>query len=310
MVAAYGGWAAWSRAGGATGAYALVLRSPAGRISLAPVPERAAPFDVELGPSGAGVAAVYSRCSNTSTLEGCHVYELRLGVAGAGEEMLRAPGSSVHEPAIWDDRLVYLRRNPGGGERRPDNFFEWQIGSSHARSLALPASQGRRSGEAGPWPRGVTGTISGLTLHGRQVAYATSSSSGGFGVASLWLQGLSGSPMLVDQVTSGESATCEHGFLSPVLLGGWLYAYLHDCDPYANPQSDRWTRYSLAGHTAQRAKLSLIHTGDEIIDAVVPDSGGVDWSGESGLRRLPGVAWRTIARPVPESFCSLAHPLC
>jgi hypothetical protein len=114
----------------------------------------------------------------------------------------------------------------------------------------------------------------------------------------------------VDQVTSGASATCEHTFLSPTFLGSWLYAYLHDCDPSANPASDRWTRYSLTTHTAQRAKFTFVRTGDEIIDAVVPDSGGVDWANESGLYRLSSVAWRTIRRPVPETFCSLAHPIC
>jgi hypothetical protein len=310
MVAAYGGWAAWSRWDSATSAYALELHSPAGAISTAAVAERGAPFDVELGPSGSGVAAVYSRCSDTSTLRGCRIYELRLGVRGATEQMLAAPGSSVHEPAIWRDRMVFLRRNPGGGERRPDNLLEWRIGSSDARSVTLPSSQGRGSSEAGRWPRGVTGAITGLTLDGGRIAYATSSSSDGFGVASLWLQSLRGSPKLIDQVTSGASATCEHGFLSPTFLGSWLYAYLHDCDPYANPESDRWTRYSLTADTAQRARFTFVSTGDELIDTVVPDLGGVDWSNETGLHRLSSVAWRTIHRPVPETFCSPAHPIC
>ncbi len=135
--------------------------------------------------------------------------------------------------------------------------------------MAIPASHGGISAEAGHWPKGQTGTISGLTLHERQVAYSTTSGSESFGVTSLWLERLGGFPKLIDQVTSGASATCEHAFLSPTLLGGWLYAYLHDCDPYANPQSDRWTRYSLSGHGAQRAKFTFVHTGDEIIDSVV-----------------------------------------
>jgi hypothetical protein len=310
MVAAYHGWAAWSRADSVANAYALVLRSPDGAVSLAPISERASPFDVELGPDGSGVAAVYSRCSDTATLQGCHIYELKLGVTGATEQMLAAPGSSVHEPAIWDGLLVFLRRNPGGGGRRPDNLFQWRIGSSTARSVALPASHGGISAEAGHWPKGQTGTISGLTLRGQQIAYSTTSGSESFGVTSLWLERLDGSPKLTDQVTSGAAATCEHAFLSPILLGGWLYAYLHDCDPYADLRSDRWTRYSLSGHRAQRATFTFVHTGDEIIDSVVPDSGGVDWSSERGLFRLPSVAWRPIKRPVPKSFCSLEHPLC
>lgn len=142
MVSAYGGWAAWSRADLATNAYVLVLRSPKGAVSLAPIPGRASPFDVELGPDGPGVAAVYSRCSDIDKLEGCHIYELKLGVAGATEQMLEVPGSSVHEPAIWGGLLVFLRRNPGGGAHRPDNLFQWRIGSSPAHSVALPTSRG------------------------------------------------------------------------------------------------------------------------------------------------------------------------
>jgi hypothetical protein len=78
---------------------------------LAPVAERASPFDLELGPSGSRVAAVYSRCTDTLTLEGCNIVELSLGVAGASERTLAPPGGgSVHEPAIWKRRLVFLRR--------------------------------------------------------------------------------------------------------------------------------------------------------------------------------------------------------
>jgi hypothetical protein len=310
LVAAYGGWAAWSRPVAATNAFALVLRSPAGVISLAPLATSPAPFDVELGPSDSGVAAVYSRCADTNTLQGCHIYYLRLGVAGTTERMLAAPGSSVHEPAIWGNRLVYLRHNPTGGERRPDSLFEWQMGSGRTRSIALPTSHGLNSRAGGRWPKGVTGTITGLTLRDQQIAYSTVSGHGSFGIASLWLQNPTGAPRLIDQVTSGASATCTHEFLSPMLLGGWLYTYLHDCDPYADPASDRWTRYSLTTDTAQRAKFTFVHTGDELIDSVVPDGAGVDWAGESGLKQLPSVVWRTMPRPVPETFCTLAHPIC
>jgi hypothetical protein len=310
LVAAYGGWAAWSRPAAATNAFALMLRSPTGAISLAPVATSPAPFDVELGPSDSGVAAVYSRCTNASTLQGCHIYYLQLGVAGATERMLAVPGASVHEPAIWNDRLAYLQHNSVGDERRPDDLFEWQIGSAHARSIALPTSRGLNSEAGGRWPKGMTGTITGLTLHGQQIAYSTVSGHESFGIASLWLQDPTGAPRLIDQVTSGASATCTHEFISPTLLGGWLYAYLHDCDPYADPASDRWTRYSLTSNTAQRAKFTFVHTGDEVIDSVVPDDGGVDWAGEQGLKRLPSIGWRTIRRHTPETFCTLAHPIC
>lgn len=89
-VAAYGGWAAWSRLDATTHSYALVLRSPRGAISLAPVTESASPFDVELGPSGSGVAAVYSRCTDSTTLQGCRILALHLGTSGATERVLAA----------------------------------------------------------------------------------------------------------------------------------------------------------------------------------------------------------------------------
>ena len=57
-VAAYGGWAAWSRSDTSAGHYALVTRSPQGVISLPAVAERISPFDVGLGPGQIGRAHV------------------------------------------------------------------------------------------------------------------------------------------------------------------------------------------------------------------------------------------------------------
>lgn len=121
----------------------------------APIAERPAPFDVELGPSGSGVAAVYSRCADAATARGCHIAELELGVAGATERTLAPPGGgSVHEPAIWKNQIVFLRHNPAGGSRRPDNLFAWSIGSRKCGSrrswsprarTALEVRAGRRA---------------------------------------------------------------------------------------------------------------------------------------------------------------------
>jgi hypothetical protein len=307
-AASYGGWAAWSRPDPATGEYELITRSPSGVTGRAPVAERAAPFDVELGPSAGGVSAVYSRCADVSSLKGCRIYRYTFG--GAAEVALQAPGSSVHEPAIWDGELVYLRSNPSGGTRRPDNLFAWHIGSSRASAQELPVSRGLSSGEPGRWPKGSVGEVSGLTLHGQQIAYSTNRASESFAITSLWLAHIGGPPRLVDQVTSGAGTTCEAEFLSPEFIGPWLYAYLHACDPSANPALDRWTRYSLDGRSAQRARFTFVHTGDEEINAVTAAGSGVDWSGEGGVHDLAHVGWSAIQRPVPETFCSLANPVC
>jgi hypothetical protein len=305
-VSAYGGWAAWSRADATTKEFALVLRSPGGTISLAPVPESPTVFDVELGPSGSGVAAVYSVCTGGA----CHIDELPLGVAGASERELEIPGGgSLHEPAIWRNRIAFLRLNPRGGSadptdpgRRPDLLFEWQIGSHNLQSVRLPTTAG--SSEI---PAGLTGAITGLAFNGKQLAYATSTLAGTFGLTSLWFQQLGHGPVLIDQRTSGAAALCPASFLSPTLAGGWLYAYLHACDPSAQVGIERLTRYRRG--EVQRAKYTFIRAADDEIDSVAVDAGGVDW-GDGGLRRLTSVAWRTIAPPVPENFCGRRDAFC
>ena len=311
-LSAYGGWAAWSRLDTATRSYALVLRSPRGAISLPPVPERSSPFDVELGPSGGSrgseVAAVYSRCSNISALRGCHIVELSLRAAGAGERTLSPPGGgSDHQPAIWDRRLVFLRSDPLGGRRRPENLYAWRIGSRTLQSLALPRSRGAPNSASGEWPAGLTGSITGLAFNGAQVAYVTANLVGTFGESTLWFQPLGGRAVLIDQETGGAGNVCEPAFVSPVLAGPWLYAYLHACDPSANPNLDRLTRYRRG--EVQRARYTFIRSGDEAITSIVPDGLGVDWD-SYGVERLASVKWQRVMAPVAQTFCSRSDPFC
>jgi hypothetical protein len=318
-VAVYAGWSAWSRADSATGDFELVVRSPTGVISTPEVPERTAPFDVELGPSGGKVVAVYSRCSNSLTDAGCYIFELRLGAANATETALAIPGGgSAHEPAIWDGTLVFLRRNGAGNEdiydphgARPDSLLEWRSATHTLTQLPLPESHGVRNSpsELG-WPKGLTGVISGLTLHGSRLAYSTAVGVGDFSLSTLWLQQLGHAPRLLDQVIAGAGNVCDPQFLSPTIAGGWLYAYLHDCPAGGGPISDdRFTRYSLSGARTQRADYNFIHYIDEQIFSVVPYDDGAIWdSGEVEL--LPSLTWKTIARPAPATFCTRRNPFC
>ena len=231
-------------------------------------------------------------------------------MAGATEHTLAVPGGgSVHEPAIWDDRVVFLRRNAKGGSedpshpgRKPDSLFAWRIGSRKLQSLELPASSGARH-----WPKGLTGVIAGLTFNGKQLAYTTSNVAGTFGETSLWFERLGHRPELIDQETSGAGNVCRPAFLSPVLAGGWLYAYLHACDPSADPSFDRFTRYRCG--KVERAKFAFIKAGDDPISSVVPDGGGVDWD-NGAVHRLATLAWRKITPPVAQTFCSRADPFC
>ena len=305
-MAAYRGWAAWSRADASSGRYALVTRSPSGATSLPGVPESAVPFDLEVGPArGSGAAAVYSRCANPATHAGCRLFVLELAPAPAAERPLQPPGGgSDHEPALWRSSLVFLRANRAGGRRRPDSLLVWHIGTRAVHELPLPSSGGNR---AAGWPAGLSGRITGVGFNGQQVAYVTANQVGAFSQTTLWFQPLSARAELIDQHTGGAGNVCEPEFLSPVLSGRWLYAYLHACDPSANPRLDRLTRYRHG--EVQSARYTFIAAGDEPLGSAVPDGEGADWD-TSGIERLGRVSWRRIAAPVAQTFCSRADPFC
>jgi hypothetical protein len=222
------------------------------------------------------------------------------------ERVLVPPGGgSDHEPAIWRGELVFLRRSGPPRARRPDELLAWTIGSGAPHTLALPRSRGNR---AASWPAGLTGTLTALSFDGREVAYVTSNRVGTRGESTLWFQALGRRPLLIDQVTGGAGDTCAPAFLSPVLTGPWLYAYLHACDPSADPRLDRLTRYRHG--RVQRAAHRFLRAGDEEISAAVPDGAGVAWSSEGGVQQLASVTWRAIAPPVAQSFCGRTDPFC
>ncbi len=317
-VTAYGGWAAWSRYDPATKQFALVLRSPAGLITLPAIPERAATFDVNLGPIGKSLVAVYSRCSDSVALSGCQIYELPLGGSQPRERLLAIPGGgSLHEPAIWQGRVAFLQRNPAGGSedaanptaRRPDLLLTWKRGSGGLQRVALPASKGsRRAG----WPHGLTGLISGLTLNGNALAYTTATAikTTGFELSmfTLWYQRLGQGARLIDQITAGQANVCLPSLLSPTLVGSKLYAYLHVCDPSA-ANLDRWTRYDVQTRKAQRASYTFTSSSESSISSIVPEGTGAIWDSE-GVRRIEHLSWTSVGRAKPESFCTHDDLFC
>jgi hypothetical protein len=284
--------------------YALLTRSPQGVISPAPVAERPSPFDVELGPTrGSGVGAVYSRCAGEAPPSGCRLLLLELRSPQARERALTPPGGgSDYQPAIWRAQLAFLRK--GASASMPDRIFVWRIGSRTATQLALPRSRG--NGAAG-WPAGLTGRVTGLTFNGMQVAYVTSNAVATFSETTLWFQSPGRRPELIDQRTGGAGNVCEPAFVSPVLSGKWLYAYLHACDPSANPRLDRLTRYRHG--EVQVARFTFVRFGDEAISSAVADGNGVDWDA-GGVTRVAPVSWRTVAAPLPQTFCSRSDLFC
>jgi hypothetical protein len=313
-VASFGGWAAWSRSDAATHQFQLVLRSPQGTVSTPALPERAEPFDVQIGPTASGPVAVYSRCSDARTLHGCSLRELVLAAQPAERTLSPPLSGSLHEPAIANGELVFLRRRGNGSENperpsaRPDDLYAWSIGSRRASQQALAVSKGSRGNVS--WPRGLTGVISGLTVASGSIAYVTDTSDGGtFALSTLWAQRLGQGPRLIDQVTGGAGNVCHPEFLSPALSAQKLTAFLHACAT-SNPILDRWTRYSLSGRTAERAAYRFTGSSDEVISSLLPDGSGAIWSAEQGILATGSVQFRPFARPSPESFCGHSDLIC
>jgi hypothetical protein len=308
-VSAYGGWSAWTHSGPGVNEYELMVRSPQGAVSAAAVPPSNGVFAVQLGPGpSGGAAAVYQRCSDPAHTRGCHLFLVQLGQPASEQQLAIPGGGSDFSPAIWKRRLAFLRPNAAGGSRRPDNLYTWSIGAAGVQAVVLPASRGGREPGGGHWPKGLTGQITGLTIGPAQLAYVTSNQVGSFGESTLWYEPLGGRPQLIDQETGGAGNVCPPSFLSPLLAGPWLYAYLHACDPSANPGLDRLTRYKHG--TGERAKFTFVHAGDDGIDSVVLDGSGADWADEGSVKHLASLSWRRIALPVAQTFCSRADPFC
>ena len=105
-------------------------------------------------------------------------------------------------------------------------MYLWRIGSRRLAAVRLPVSRGsHKAGE--PWPAGLTGSIAGVSFNGKQVGYVTDNLVGSFGASTLWFEPIGGHPELIDQETGGAGNVCPPEFVSPVLSGRWLYAYLH-----------------------------------------------------------------------------------
>jgi hypothetical protein len=317
-VASFSGWTVWSRKV-ALGEYQLVARSPSGMIETLSPPEQAGRFAVELGPSATGgVAAVYPICSSAlADSQSCQVEELQLGVPGApAKTVMSSSSAAIDDVATWKAALVYLE---DAGSAKASKLVWRSGGVTHAE--ALPMSVGIRvAGE--PWQKG-TPAVSGIRmLSPTEVAFDTRTESGDFAMTSLFVENLhSRKPELIDQYTSGAGALCEQELLPATTHSGWLYAYIHVCQP---GEGDAWLRYKLNSNwqaVEKQRSVSLVKFSDEMIESVaLYGNGGVAWVDPEpaegsltapGLEYLASVPWTTVKGFRPDtSFCGRRHPLC
>jgi hypothetical protein len=303
-VSAYEGWAAWSRYELATRQYRLVVRNPSGVISSPNVAAQKTAFDLKLGPDATGsVAAVYPRCRDATKLIGCQIFELAIEAPTATEIALSIPGGgSVYRPALWKGVLAFARVVPRGGAYHPVDVFEWKIGSNTLRRLPLPddASAVSAPGEAlCERPREDRfGAITSLSLNGNQVAYTRYEYCSGQGTLArvgLWSQRLGDRPQKIALVGTGGAGNGLRTFLSPTIVGGWLYSYRQYAEiPRSSGESpNTWTRYNLSSRRLQQATIDLGNDEESQLLSVIPVGAGVLWSRvneEAGLKPLSEIA--------------------
>jgi hypothetical protein len=318
-ISSYGAWAAWSRYDSTHRAYQLVVRSANGEVAAMGIAESPQPFEASLGPLPShGVGAVYSRCADAAEHEGCRLEQLAIESTGARETRLPVPGGgSLFRPALWKGTVAFLRTVPKGGERHPVEMFEWTAGSKHLRTLALPRNDLSSADLAGlPELRsteGYVGEITALALSGTQVAYTRVAPWGEWDISNLWVQRPGRKPKLLDSIeTGGGAAFGTRTYLTPTIVGSWLYAYrqYHEEGLTGADGGPAWVRYSLSTYTAQQAQVNFGNRegsgdGEGPLDAAAPLGAGVIWTLQHSsdpseeyarVLSLASVKWKSIKR--------------
>ncbi|HEY3018636.1 MAG TPA: hypothetical protein VGJ32_00500 [Solirubrobacteraceae bacterium] len=105
LVAAWNGTVMWSQFDAATGDYRLVKSVDGGAPSPVGIPERPAPFDVDLGTNRSGSTyAVYSRDGDLYRLSVASGIETKLA-------RLSSPRLAERDPTIQRGQIAFVRRN-------------------------------------------------------------------------------------------------------------------------------------------------------------------------------------------------------
>ncbi|HEV2819813.1 MAG TPA: PQQ-dependent sugar dehydrogenase, partial [Solirubrobacteraceae bacterium] len=224
-VDAFGGWAAWSAFEDGSG-YRLVLRNPGGAIHAAPVPARAVPFDVDLGPSeDGGVVAAYSRCAQEAdeygaggvllraTGRGCDIF--RLDLASGQETELDGAStteSSEFMPSIWRDSVAFARVFESRAGRRGDLPYLYVRPLDGGRSERQPG--GSRGDDGLPGPTGID-------LYGRRMSLTWEWRDGARLRSELRLDTVGGDHALLERLGSEDAPA---NLVTPVGDRGRIYA--------------------------------------------------------------------------------------
>jgi hypothetical protein len=180
-VSAHGGRLAWSRYVEDLDAYVLMTEID-GRVSQVPVRSRAAPFDVDLGPHGAGdpTIAVYSRCARETPMplgrerrrppEGCDLYSYDFAT-GREDKLAEASTDQASEylPTVWRNKIAFARVY----EQREGKRGVYPYLYTRAFRVEGP-SVAKRSQRQPGGARGLTGRPgpTALDLYGRRLGVA------------------------------------------------------------------------------------------------------------------------------------------
>jgi hypothetical protein len=171
-LAGYGDTLVWSSYDAASDSYRLTALV-AGTMVVPPVAPRPAPFDADVGPGPGGrPLVVYSRCERERPASGCRLFSLSL--PGGDERPLPAGGGGrPSDPAIWRDRLAWVRRPAGSGS--PAVLTRSLSDDAPPRELpAVPERFcDREHGRRPVFCRPTSGAqVLGLDLRGRRLAVA------------------------------------------------------------------------------------------------------------------------------------------
>jgi len=288
-VNAFGGRLAWSEYDAALGRFRLTTRS-AGIVAAVPVRTRAVPFDVDLGPDGAGgVVAVYSRCRREpgrqrlgnalvahpgwSTGRGCRLWRFDFSTGRESRiEGTAARDASEFAPAIWKDRVAFARRyprRPALAGDRPLLFVKRLSADARARRLpggphsryrvCIGGNCHRERFVAEPGPTA-------MDLRGWNLAVAWDSGSEVGPTSSLLLEtiGRRVARRRLQRVESGSLQGSE--LVTPALDGSALY---WGSITFGDSTGSELRRFALPGGPAEAAALPAASQADEWIRPVL-----------------------------------------